>query len=237
MERVVASRAHVGQRIRELRTRRGLSQEQLAGPGVSASYISLIESGHRQPSRSALDSIAAALGTTTEFLEHGEAAASRRRAELSLRHAQLLLSTGAAAEAEAQFRALLGADVELHVRRPAQQGLAAALEHQGALEQAIAVYEEMRTQAEVSHDADWVSATIALVRCYREAGDLGRSADLGERMLDRLASLGLPRTELHLQLAASVAFTAYERGDLVRARQLIEEVLAQAVALDSRRAQ
>src|SRR4051812_44632647 len=134
-ERVLAPTSHVGQRIRELRSDRGLSQEQLAGPGVSASYVSLIESGHRRPSRSALDSIAAALGTTADFLEHGDAAVSRRRAELSLRHAQLLLDSGAAAEAETRFRALLADDVDLSVRRPAHQGLAAALENQGALEQ------------------------------------------------------------------------------------------------------
>lgn len=226
----------IGQRVRELRRVRGLSQEQLAGPGVSASYVSLIESGRRRPSPAVLAALAATLGTTPEFLEQGEAGLVARRAELDLHHAELALASGQAAQAEAGFRALLTGDVPTSVALAARRGLAQALEAAGRLEQAIAVFEELRSRADSAADAGWLSATIALVRCYREAGDLGRSADLGERALERLEALGLPGTDLHVQLGASVAFTAYERGDLVRARQLIERVLAQAEALDSRRA-
>jgi tetratricopeptide (TPR) repeat protein len=60
---------------------------------------------------------------------------------------------------------------------------------------------------------------------------------LGERALERLTSLGLTATDLHVQLGASVAFTAYERGDLVRARYLIDRVMRQAEELGSARAQ
>ncbi|MHB8452875.1 MAG: hypothetical protein ACYDAQ_20830, partial [Mycobacteriales bacterium] len=135
------------------------------------------------------------------------------------------------------FRKLLCGSPDAATGHAARWGLARALEAQGRLEQAIAIYEEVRIRADIARDVSWVEATIALVRCYRETGDLGRSAELGDAALERLAALGLPRTELHVQLGASVAFTAYERGDLVWARQLIERVMAQAEQLGSRRAQ
>src|SRR4051794_31596472 len=138
---------HVGERVRALRTERGLSQEQLAGPGVSASYVSLIESGRRRPSAEALATLAAALGTSVEFLLHGEAASQRRQAELELRLAQVALQSGHAEEAEQRFSALTSADAEASLRPVAQQGLAEALEAQGRLEEAIAGYEALRTRA------------------------------------------------------------------------------------------
>jgi len=228
---------HVGERVRALRLQRGLSQEQLAGPGVSASYVSLIESGRRRPSPDALQTLATALGTSAEFLVHGESAALRRQEELDLRLAEVALRSGDAATAERRFRLLRTAEAAPAVRDAAERGLAQALEAQGLLEQAIAVYESIRTRANQAGDASWLAATIALVRCYREVGDMGRSADLGERALDQLANLGLPGTDLHAQLGASVAFTAYERGDLVRARQLIDRVMADAAESGSPRAQ
>src|SRR5256885_1194068 len=44
----------VGQRLRRLRRERGLSQRELASPGVSYAYISRIEAGARRPSVKAL---------------------------------------------------------------------------------------------------------------------------------------------------------------------------------------
>ena len=227
----------IGRRVRELRAQRGLSQAQLAGPGVSASYASLIESGRRQPSQAVLEGLARALGTTVEYLRHGALAASYRDGELELRYANLELASGACADAEHRFRKLLAGPVDASTQHAARWGLAQALEAQGRLEQAIAIYEEVRARADMARDVSWLDATIALVRCYREAGDLGRSAELGDAALERFAALGLPGVDAQVQLGASVAFTAYERGDLVRARQLIERVMAQAEQLGSRRAQ
>lgn len=225
----------VGERVRALRQKRGLSQEQLAGPGLSASYVSLIESGRRQPAAGALAALAAALDTSVDFLRHGESATMTQQVELDLRLAEVALASGSYEDAERRFRLQVGI-ADPAIRRAAQEGLAQALEAQGRLEQAIAVYESLRERADAKDDG-WVSATIALIRCYREAGDLGRSADLGERALERLTALGLTATDLHVQLGASVAFTAYERGDLVRARQLIDRVMRQADDLGSARAQ
>jgi transcriptional regulator with XRE-family HTH domain len=64
--------SEVGERIRELRIARGLSQRAISETGISYAYISRIESGARQPSLKAIRAIAAKLGVTPEYLETGE---------------------------------------------------------------------------------------------------------------------------------------------------------------------
>jgi transcriptional regulator with XRE-family HTH domain len=61
----------VGDRIRRLRIEKGLSQRDLASPGVTYAYISRIEAGNRLPSEKALRALAAKLGTTAHYLESG----------------------------------------------------------------------------------------------------------------------------------------------------------------------
>jgi ribosome-binding protein aMBF1 (putative translation factor) len=61
----------IGQRLRRLRQERGLSQRQLAQPGVSYAYISRVEAGARNPSEKALRALAPTLGVTPLYLETG----------------------------------------------------------------------------------------------------------------------------------------------------------------------
>jgi transcriptional regulator with XRE-family HTH domain len=62
----------LGQRIRRLRLERGLSQRDLAAPGISYAYISRLEADAREPSVKALRKIANTLGITVEHLETGK---------------------------------------------------------------------------------------------------------------------------------------------------------------------
>jgi ribosome-binding protein aMBF1 (putative translation factor) len=66
-----ARSASVGGRIHRLRLEAGLSQRDLAEPGISYAYISRIEAGQREPSAKALRKLAAKLSTTPLYLETG----------------------------------------------------------------------------------------------------------------------------------------------------------------------
>lgn len=82
----------LAQRLRRLRHEQGLTMNDLAEPGVSASYICRIEEGTRTPSAKALVKLAAKLGVTPAELEHGRdllAEARRQIEELTLEKAQL----------------------------------------------------------------------------------------------------------------------------------------------------
>jgi len=62
----------VGERIRQRRLELGLSQRQLAGPGVTYAYISRIEANARTPSVTALRKLAAKLDVSVHWLETGQ---------------------------------------------------------------------------------------------------------------------------------------------------------------------
>src|SRR5665647_1722018 len=96
-------------RLRSERASAGLSQTTLAGEDFSPSYISLIESGRRTPTEGALQVLAARLGTTAEYLRHGDNAPSEARARLEIGFAPLALTNGEAEQARDRlFRLAVG---------------------------------------------------------------------------------------------------------------------------------
>src|SRR5258708_16719706 len=76
----------IGERLKRLRLDRGLSQRDLAAPGVSYAYISRIEAGARQPSVKAPRKLAAKLGGSVEYLETGSGLSSSDGRELRPAH-------------------------------------------------------------------------------------------------------------------------------------------------------
>ena len=61
-----------GERLRRLRTERGLTMRDIAGPGISGAYISRLEHGQRTASVHATRLIAAKLEVPWQHLETGE---------------------------------------------------------------------------------------------------------------------------------------------------------------------
>lgn len=55
-----------GERLRSLRTARGLTQRDLAGEGLSSSYLSRLESGQRTPTPKVVEQLAARLGVSAD---------------------------------------------------------------------------------------------------------------------------------------------------------------------------
>jgi transcriptional regulator with XRE-family HTH domain len=75
----------VGGRIRDARTRAGLTQQALAGDRYTKAYVSALENGLIKPSVKALDYLATRLGTTPGWLMASEAPAwTRLEADLEL---------------------------------------------------------------------------------------------------------------------------------------------------------
>src|SRR5262245_6041491 len=85
---------NVGDRVRNLRLTKRMSQAQRAGHDLSDSYISLIESGKRTPTPSVLRLLADRLGCTAEYLADGIEPEQRTHLEVRGRYAELSLRTG-----------------------------------------------------------------------------------------------------------------------------------------------
>ncbi|WP_067173863.1 helix-turn-helix domain-containing protein [Microtetraspora niveoalba] len=204
------SQGTIGDRVRGLRLSRRMSQAQLAGPDLSDSYVSLIESGKRTPTPVVARLLAERLGCTTEFLLHGIEPRQRIDTELGLRHAQLELFHGDPAIAADRFGDIVKAAGEENamLAAHAQLGLARALEAQGLTGSAVEAYERLRREA-IAHPerlAD-LPITVALCRCYQRAGDMLRARDLGAQALSQVEPLGIDQGELAMELADALAET------------------------------
>src|SRR5437773_688676 len=81
-------------RARRLRAERGLSQRQLAGPGVTAAYISRIEAGERVPSVRALRLLAPTLGVSVTYLETGRDTTDSEERDIRIGDIELRLRLG-----------------------------------------------------------------------------------------------------------------------------------------------
>jgi tetratricopeptide (TPR) repeat protein len=230
------SQEQVGQRVRERRRALGLSQLELAGDDLSASYVSLIEAGKRTATGHVVELLAARLETTPDYLLEGIDVRRRDEQELRLRYAELALQNGEGDEALRHFtslRAETPSDSKLH--RASTWGMCRALEATGDLERAIAGYDEVRTRAaaDPEHEERWAEAVIALCRCSREVGDLGRAIELGEQALLHLGGLGLAMSDSQVQIVSTLVGAYYVRGDLVRAQQLVSALMEAVNALPS----
>ncbi|MFI9552228.1 helix-turn-helix domain-containing protein [Nonomuraea endophytica] len=209
------SQGTIGDRVRGLRLNRRMSQAQLAGPDLSDSYVSLIESGKRTPTPVVARLLAERLGCTTEFLLHGIEPRQRIDTELGLRHAELELQHGDAATAAERFTEIVKAADEENAMLTAQArfGRARALEAQGRLGQAVEAFERLRREAAAHPErlAD-LPLTVALSRCYQRAGDRLRARDLAANALAQASRLAIMQGELAVDLAAALIETQGE-GD------------------------
>jgi transcriptional regulator with XRE-family HTH domain len=217
----------VGERVRNLRLSKHLSQAQLAGTELSDSYISLIESGKRTPTPAVVRLLASRLGCLPEYLSEGIEPEERLHLQVRARHAELALLGGDAPQALTWFGEILEAvDNDPELMKRARWGRARALESLGRGEEAIKALEELREEATRDRGrAGWLPVTIVLSRCYRVAGDLGRTLALGESALERLSELALLGGEDAAEIGRTLIATYLDRGEPAPAHELAERLL------------
>jgi len=226
----------IADRVREARLAAGLSQTALAGSAFSPSYISLIEAGHREPTDSALAVLATRLGTTLEYLKHGEDGPNEARTRLEIDYAKLDMTQGDAAGARRRLESLDLEIVSPTVRVEALTTLAHAFEVLGDLESSVGILEPLLADSRArAHHVESAKLANALVASYLEAGDLHRSVEVGERTLAELEAADLTGTDEHLRLASTVLWAYVERGDLLYATHRAAELVRLAESLGTPR--
>lgn len=200
----------LGARLRDARIALGLTQTQAADGIISGAFLSLIESGQRTPSPKVAAALASRLRMSLEpqESEHDAATAATVSIEVALRmgdwHTALrLVDELPPASAELWFYSGLINE---------QRGEAA---------------EAMRLLDLAAHSPGAAAplqlrAKVALCRCSRDAGDLHRSIEVGERALADLHSDPHADEQVESELRATLAGTYCETGDLFRAQELID---------------
>jgi transcriptional regulator with XRE-family HTH domain len=221
----------VGQRLRRLRRERGLSQRDLASPGVSYAYISRIEAGARRPSVKALRQLAPKLGVSVEYLETGRDLSDRDQRELRLTDAELKLRLEQdSADAETEFAVLLAdaqaaGDAEAAAR--ARAGLGELADRRGDFATAIDELEQARAPGVLSPltHAD-LYATLA--RAYSASGQPRRAVELLEDCLSQVQSQAPDDVNAEVRFATYLSYALSDLGELERARTVVREALGRA---------
>lgn len=213
----------IGQRLKRLRLERGLSQRELAAPGVSYAYISRIEAGTRQPSVKALRKLAAKLGVTADYLESGSQLDPGAVRELRLSDLELAVRLGDSEGSEPPLREILAeaetaADAACAFR--ARVALAAVCEEHHDMQSAIELLQAAIAE-ELAHPAEQVDVFQQLGRAYAGAGRTAQAVELFERCLVECA--GKPTLEARYAVMLSYALT--DVGEMARAEEVVRSAL------------
>jgi transcriptional regulator with XRE-family HTH domain len=221
----------IGQRLRRLRLERGLSQRDLALPGVTNAYISRIEKGDRTPSVTAIRSLARRMGVSPEYLETGTPIPANERRRWEVANAELELRLGKdLRSAEKRLRAVLdesvdAGDVDAQLVARAALGLIAA--HQGRHADAARQLEE---------SIDWRTITPSsrpdvygtLARAYAITDENQRAVELLQRCLEWLDEREPENSIGYIRFATYLSYALTDIGDYERARETIEDALSRS---------
>ena len=217
----------IGTRVRELRQAKGLSQQALAGEGISPGYVSLIESGKRTPSAAAVERLAERLGVSVRELADEPTPVVSDMARLEVNFARLALGNGNPTEAIRTLGSVNLDELDSGTACDAALVLAESLQQTGHLDRAVAVLEALVERC--VREESWLTfaqASCALAIMYIESGDTGRSVDTAKSAVAAVEAAGLTGTEEHIQLSSVLISALVERGDLgyatLRAEELIE---------------
>ncbi|WP_377269040.1 helix-turn-helix domain-containing protein [Peterkaempfera sp. SMS 1(5)a] len=211
-----------GRRLRQLRAERGLTLAALAGEGMSAGYLSRLESGARQPTERAVAHLAAQLGVSPAELTQSTATSLAQ---------SLTLATGLGQDeaGETLSEALKASEGEDPLLR--WQALWRVAEwrrqRQEYTEQRVCLDELVRLSTQIGLPELQARALAELARCMRNTGDIADAVEAGTRACELAKSEGLParvRTSTLLALVSALG----EAGRITEAARCTEELLAAA---------
>jgi transcriptional regulator with XRE-family HTH domain len=221
----------IGERLRRLRREHGLSQRQLAAPGVTAAYISRIEAGMRQPSVKALRLLARRLDVSPDYLETGMDVREEHERELRLADAELELRLNDdIAAAEQHFRALLDEAVaahDAHAATRARVGIGFAAVRKGDYAEAVSQLEEGLASGRLSPLSN-PDVYTALAHARAALGTPRRGVELLERCLTEVREQAPDDVASEVRYATYLSYALTDVGDLERAQKVIQDVLRRA---------
>ncbi|MGZ4333644.1 MAG: helix-turn-helix domain-containing protein [Gaiellaceae bacterium] len=213
----IDSPREVGRRLKEARTRAGLSQRQLAFPGCTAAYISRLEAGARVPSLQMVNQLAARLDVTGTWLATGVEAGA---VDSDLLDAEVALRLGELDQAEALYRA--HADAGDPARAAALAGLGQIAFRRDLIDDAVSFLEQSLALRNRRVLAD-PGAVDTLGRAYARVGTTESAIALFERALEEAVAAEAVVEELRFSVLLANALT--DVRDFARAESVLARVI------------
>lgn len=224
----------LGDRVRHLRRKRGLTQAQLAAP-YSAAFVSQIERGLRQPSHDFLNLLAKKLGVSGDQLATG-LAASEPEVVLHLNEGWRHLYSGRYDSSRAAFVAAertarrCGYPV---LRADAIAGHARCVERQGNAADALRLYDRALDLYRANAPAPAaVEAIAGLARCHQMSGDTPLGLHVLESYLVELHQQNLTDPAALMRTYASLVSPYAKLGLHEKANDAAERALRLQARVD-----
>jgi tetratricopeptide (TPR) repeat protein len=216
----------IGERLKRLRLERGLSQRELAAPGVSYAYISRIEAGTRQPSVKALRRLASKLGVSADYLETGSDLDPAAARELRLMDLELAVRLGEHDGVERRIEEALAEAVgagDHPAALRARVALAQLALERGEYEAAASLL-EIALADEVFAPVERFDIYANLGRAYASSGRPDRAADLFQSCIDGVTEAG-GDASLEARYATLLSYALTDMGDVARAEEVVRAAL------------
>jgi tetratricopeptide (TPR) repeat protein len=208
-----------------------MSQRDLGRPELSHCYISLIESGKRNPSAYVVEALARKLQCSSTYLEYGVSEEVLADLPWRLRRAQSALERGQADDALSQFSFLLqdtDADALPELQREARRGLAMSLAACGRIDEAI---NDLQAAANTVYGIawdEWARLQACLCRCHRRHGNVDEAIELAEQAATTLQAEAAQNTDAWIHVGLVLLEAYGSRGDVFTTRRLANRLVRAA---------
>jgi tetratricopeptide (TPR) repeat protein len=236
-----AGRSALGERVRQLRVARGLTQSALAAERFSKEYVSQIERGKTRPTGDTIAWLAERLGVDRTFLETGVSSSERSRVEAVIARAEAAMEDTRHAEAVDELVRLRPAfevspapDLELR----ALLAESWARMYLGEVRDAISLLDRARGISEGPEFTDLERADVLfrLGCCRYKLSSISTAVSLYSEALDLAARSGLPADRLRSHIYGWRSRCYRRQRDWEAAREDVERALELAEGLGDRRA-
>lgn len=208
-----------GQRLKELRKERGLSQAVLAGDAISTGYLSRLESGARRPTDHVLSYLLDRLRVDRTAFDVPSGSSLARALSIAMS-----TENGEAAEHLIAVLAKVR-DEDPFLRWQAMWLVSGYHRKRGQREEELACLEELsRIADELTLPELRCRAWTELARCLRATGDVPRAIELAENAWRLAREARLSTDDTSAALLTLVSVTA-EAGSLAEARARADELI------------
>ena len=233
-------RSSLGDRVRQLRVARGLTQTELAGERFSKEYVSQIERGKTRPTGETIEWLAVRLGVDQSFLETGISSSERERAESTISRAEAALESSRFEEAVDELSKLapsLAAVAAPDLEFRALLAEAWGRMYTGDLRRALDLLGRARVLAEGADftDVDRAEVLFRLGSCRHKLNSISTAIALFTEAYDVATRSGLPADRLRSRILERRARCFQRQRDFEAAREDVERALELAQSMDDRR--
>ena len=236
-----STRPALGERVRQLRIARGLTQTELAGERFSKEYVSQIERGKTRPTADTVEWLADRLGVDATFLEIGVSSSERERVESVIARAETAIEAGEHEDVVAELDALgpalaVVAAPELELRTLLASSWARM--YLGETRKAIELLDRARGIVEAPSFTDVSRAEVLyqLACCRYKLNSISTAIALYTQSLELVERSGLPADRLRSHIYSWRARCYRRQRDWEAAKEDVERALELAEGLNDRRA-